>query len=502
MSDITSLYTPSEAWDELLKKRRNYVRPMAATWSGSHQELKATARYGSFWKRNGKAKIHVPLAADIASVSADMLFCERPRFSIYDDKTEKGESVKQSRLDEIIRKNGLYNKLHEAAELASAGGDVFLKINYDQNARDYPVLMVVSTEYALPEWRLGELVCVHFFTLIKQERDGTRYWRLYERYERGMVYSGVYQGDSGRLGTEEPGMLEELGLEAELKLPVDLIAAVQVFNMKPSRIRNSPDDNGRSDFEGQRDQLDALDEAMSSWLRDIRLGKARLLLPVEYLRKRSESMFAGDNKFTWEFDEDVETLVALNIANDKDMSITPSQFQIRSEQHAKTVETLIRNIISMAGYSPQSFGLDIVGSAQSGTALQIREKKSYTTRGKKINYWDAPLEHIMTALLQLDRAIYRTAGIHDSDRVQVEFPDVLTSDIGTVASAVSMLHNAQAASVETLVKMQHPEWSSRQVEDEVALVMKEYGVASPEAIVGAGDLHNPKIVQEDEDGES
>ena len=108
----------------------------------------------------------------------------------------------------------------------------------------------------------------------------------------------------------------------------------------------------------------------------------------------------------------------------------------------------------------------------------------------------------MTALLQLDRAIYRTAGIHDSDRVQVEFPDVLTSDIGTVASAVSMLHNAQAASVETLVKMQHPEWSSRQVEDEVALVMKEYGVASPEAIVGAGDLHNPKIVQEDEDGES
>ena len=321
MSDITSLYTPSEAWDELLKKRRNYVRPMAATWSGSHQELKATARYGSFWKRNGKAKIHVPLAADIASVSADMLFCERPRFSIYDDKTEKGESVKQSRLDEIIRKNGLYNKLHEAAELASAGGDVFLKINYDQNARDYPVLMVVSTEYALPEWRLGELVCVHFFTLIKQERDGTRYWRLYERYERGKIWSGVYQGDSGRLGTEVPGMLEELGLEEELTLPVDLIAAVQVFNMKPSRIRNSPDDNGRSDFEGQRDQLDALDEAMSSWLRDIRLGKARLLLPVEYLRKRPDGMFSGDNKYTWEFDEDVETLVALNIANDKDMSV-------------------------------------------------------------------------------------------------------------------------------------------------------------------------------------
>lgn len=492
MSDITSLYTPGEAWDELLKKRRYYVRPMAAVWSGDHQELRATARYGTFWKRNGKARIHVPLAADIASVSADMLFCERPRFTIYDDRTETNESAKQARLDEIVRKNGLYNKLHEAAEMASACGDVFLKISYDQDARDYPVMQVVPTADALPEWRLGELVCVHFFTLLRQERDGSRVWRLYERYERGAIFSAVYQGDSGSLGAEAPGMLGELGLEAELALPVDLIAAAQVFNMKPSRIRSSPDDNGRSDFEGQRDQMDALDEVMSSWLRDIRLGKARLLVPAEYLRKRSESMFAGENKFTWEFDEDVETLVALNIANDKDMGITASQFQIRAEEHAKTAETLIRNIISMAGYSPQSFGLDIMGTAQSGTALQIREKKSYTTRGKKINYWDAPLERILTAMLQLDRAIWHTPGIHDTDRVQVDFPDVLTSDIGTIASAVSMLHSAQAASVETLVKMQHPEWSTRQVTDEVNAVMREYGVADPSAIASAGELEAPE----------
>ena len=489
MSDITSLYTPSEAWDELLKKRRNYVRPMAATWSGSHQELKATARYGSFWKRNGKAKIHVPLAADIVSVSADMLFCERPRFTIYDDAAEKNESTKQNRLDEIVRKNGIFNKLHEAAELAAACGDVFLKINYDREARDYPVLAVVSTEDALPEWRLGELACVHFFTVIRREKDGTRVWRLYERYERGKILSAVYMGDSGSLGQEAAGMLEDLGLEAELALPVSLTAAVQVFNMKPSRVRDGSD-NGRSDFEGMRDQLDALDEAMSSWMRDIRLGKARMLVPAEYLRKRPESMFSGENKYTWEFDEDVETLVALNIANDRDMSITPSQFEIRAEQHAKTVETLIRNIISMCGYSPQTFGLDIVGSAESGTALQIREKKSYTTRGKKINYWDAPLEEILTAMLRLDRAIYRTAGIHDADRVQVEFPDVMTSDIGTVASAINMLHSAQAASVHTLVKMQHPEWSARQVQEETDMVMQEYGVASPDAIARAGDFES------------
>lgn len=283
-------------------------------------------------------------------------------------------------------------------------------------------------------------------------------------------------------------MLEELGLLPELRLPVDVMAAVQVFNMRPSRIHSGAD-TGRSDFEGQRDQLDALDEAMSSWMRDVRLAKARLLIPAEYLRRKPTSgMFAGEDKYTWEFDEDVETLVALNVMNDKNMEITASQFAIRSEEHSKTVETLIRNIVSTAGYSPQSFGLDIDGTAQSGTALHIREKKSYTTRGKKINYWDAPLEHILTAMLQLDRAIFHTPGIHDTDRVQVEFPDLLTTDISTVASAVNLLHTAQAASYETLVKMQHPEWSSKQIQDEVSLILEQYGVATPEAIPSAGDL--------------
>lgn len=486
MSDITSLYTPAEAWDELLKKRRLYVRKMFAAWSGDHAELRATAVSGSFWKRNGKAKIHVPLAADIASVSADMLFCERPRFTIYDDEKEKDESKKQNRLDAILRKNSIYNKLHEAAELASAGGDVFLKINYDQDARDYPVIDVVSTENALPEWRLGELMAVHFYTVIKREKEGSRIWRLYERYERGKIYSGVYCGDGSSLGAEDAGQLEDLGLEPELTLPVDMMAAIQVFNMKPSRVHWGVD-TGRSDFEGQRDQMDALDETMSSWLRDIRLTKARLIVPAEYLRRRSDAMFSGESKYTWEFDEDVETLVALDIANDKQMGITPSQFEIRAEQHAKTAETLIRNIISMAGYSPQSFGLDIQGTAQSGTALHIREKKSYTTRGKKANYWDAPLEHILTVLLQLDRAIYHTPDIHDADRVQVTFPDVLTSDIATVASAVNLLHTAQAASTETLVKMQHPEWSAKQIQEEVARCMAEYGVPTMKADPNAGD---------------
>lgn len=485
MNDITSLYTPQEAWDAILRKRRNYTRSMNAVWSGDHGELRATGRNCSFWKRNGKAKIHVPLAADIAAVSADMLFCERPRFSIFDEQIEDTESEKQNRLDEILRRNGTYNKLHEAAELAAAHGDVFLKISYDQASRSVPTLAVVPSQEAMPEWRMNELVCVHFFTVLRIFDDSTKVLRLYERYEPGRILAAVYRGDAGALGMEEPGALQTLGLEAETVLPIPMLAAAQIFNTRPSRVMAGPG-FGRSDFEGLRDMMDALDETMTSWLRDIRLAKARLLVPLEFLRQRPSEL--GDDKFTWEFDEDVETLVGLDIVNDKNMQITPSQFQIRADEHQKTADSLIRNIISMAGYSPQSFGLEISGSAESGTALHIREKKSYTTRGKKINYWDAPLEHILTVLLQLDRAIYGTPGIHETDRVQVDFPDVLTTDISTVAGAVNLLHAAQAASTETLVKMQHPEWSAKQIRDEVALILTEQGIADPSAIAKMGDL--------------
>jgi hypothetical protein len=36
---------------------------------------------------------------------------------------------------------------------------------------------------------------------------------------------------------------------------------------------------GRSDFSGLEISLDTLDEAHASWMRDIRLGKARLIVP-------------------------------------------------------------------------------------------------------------------------------------------------------------------------------------------------------------------------------
>lgn len=486
---MNDFLTPSEAWDELLGERRTYIRKHKATYSGLHSELAATAYTGSFWKRKGKAKIHVPLAADIAAASADVLFGNPPRCRIYDDDQETEEEDKQNRLDLILRANGFEGMIQEAAEAGAVIGDVYLKCNWDSKKLSVPSIRYVSGDEALPEYRLGKLVCVHFFTVIKTEIKTGRVWRMYERYEPGSIWSMVYCGDASSLGEEHPGKLADYGVDEYVPVPGGGMLAVHIPNMKPSRVRSQ--DYGRSEFEGMRDMLDSLDEAWSSWMRDIRLAKSRMIVPAEYLRKRegvdNGAMFS-DNRFSYEFDSDVEIYVALDIANDKNMTITPNQFAIRSAEHAATVESLIKNIISMCGYSPQTFGIDINGQASSGTALMIREKKTYQMRSKKLNYWSQPLESFLTAVLQLDAEIYHIPNVHPADRVIVDFPEAMSTDISTMASAVKMMHDAQAITTKTAIKMLHPDWEQGQIEEEAAQALLEFGIAEPSAIAEQGEL--------------
>ena len=77
-------------------------------------------------------------------------------------------------------------------------------------------------------------------------------------------------------------------------------------------------------------------------------------------------------EMAFDIDREVFTLFDLDPLTQKEVGITVSQFEIRTEQHKQTALELLNRIISSAGYSPQTFGLSISGSAESGTALNIR----------------------------------------------------------------------------------------------------------------------------------
>lgn len=492
--------TPQKAWIELRKYRDDYYRRYIAVYSGDRMEMSATSDHGMFWSRPGKAKVHVPVAADIAATSADLMFSEEPSFVCFHEDTEDNESEQQARLDELTALNNLHGKLNEACESDAVLGDVFLKLNYDTNKVQYPMLTVVQGDSAWAEYRLGMLGCVHFFSIVQTDTDSDVVIRLYERYEKGKITSGLFRGSTNDLGMAlSDATMAQLGIAPEAKPPVDEMLAVHIPNMRPNRrYRSSP--LGRSDLDGLRGLMDSLDETYSSWMRDIRLAKARLIVPAEYLRRKPADLFDGDRKFTYEFDEDVETLVALDINTmDGQAGITSSQFAIRSDEHAATCLNILKNIYSIAGYAPQSFGVDIEGLAQSGTALHIREKKSYNTRGKKQTYWKSPLEAIMTSMVHLDAVLFPQFGSHTDDIVKVKFADSMSNDLSTMSSALQMLNSAIAASTEVKVEMLHPDWSKKQVAEEVERIKAENGLAMPNPDAGLGDFHTEPRTDDEEE---
>ena len=462
--------TPEETWETRVEYREKYYRTHIASYSGDRIELNATSNEGMFWKRSSKCRMHVPVAADIAAISANLLFSEEPNFTCFDMATEDNESKQQHRLDELVALNNIHGKLNEAAESCAALGDVYLKLNYRKDEIDYPVLSIVPADAAWPEYLLGVLKGIHFFSVLKRDIHSGAVTRVYELYEPGKITMAIYEGDNENLGKDlGDEALRQYGFERQIIPPVKDMLAVHIPNIKPNRVFRDMN-MGRSDLDGLRDLMDSLDEAYSSWMRDIRLGKARTIVPAEYLKRKPQEMLDGlAQSASWEFDQDVETYVTIDMAdsNGNIPGITLQQFQIRSAEYSSTCAELMREIVSNAGYAPQTFGMDVVGMAQSGTALHIREKKSYDTRGKKQTYWKSPLEAIMSAMIHLDSVLWPDKGSDLDDEVKVRFADSAANDIYTMAGSVQLLNNANSASIQTRVQLLHPDWSMKQVAEEV-----------------------------------
>ena len=215
--------------------------------------------------------------------------------------------------------------------------------------------------------------------------------------------------------------------------------------------------------------MDAIDEAYTSWMRDVRLGKSRIIVPTEYLERRGRGRGAS-------FDIDAEIFTALEIdPNSETKGIEKVQFEIRDQQHRTTVMELIDRAVTAAGYSPQSFGINIEGRAESGTALKLRERKSFTTQGKKQRYWTPPLEEILEKLQILDTEIFNKQ--YTPMKPRVEWQDAVQQDVRESATVIESLHRAQAASLETKVRLLNPELSEEEVGDEVLKIATNFNLA-------------------------
>lgn len=444
----------------------------------------ATARF--WWGRPSldglqtQRKVHVPIAADLCQASADLIYSEAPSFTVDDPKT-------QARLAELVD-DGLLQALAEGAEEGAALSGHFLRVTWDlEVSPDRPFVTVVGADAALPEFRFGRLLGVTFWHVVR--RDGQQVWRHLERHELdgqgvGVVLHGLYLGTVSDLGlrvplTDDPATaaLAPQVIEDTISTGSPGLAVVFVPNQRPQRRwRSDPlgKDFGRSDLDGIEGLMDALDEAYSSWMRDIRLGKARLLVAESALTDLGPGRGAA-------FDTDREIFTPLQSPPTSTANATSlaqaEQFQIRHEEHRATCHELLERILSGAGYSPSTFGLDGQGAAATATEIRARQARSYLTRDRKLRILRPMLSELMHKLLAVDAAVFKSGII--PARPQVEFPDGVSESLLVLAQTAQALRVAEAASTDVLVRLLHAEWDDDQVDAEVQAILDEKAAALP-----------------------
>ncbi|MCZ7376537.1 phage capsid protein [Micromonospora sp. WMMC250] len=431
-------------------------------------------------QRDGR--LHVPLPADLAATSANLLFSEPPTL-------DHENAAVMERLEQLVE-DGLATLLLHAAEAGSALGDVYLRPVIDLDVHpDRAFLAAVHADGAIPTIRWGKLTEVTFWSTVHE--DGDQHLRLLEHHEvvngAGRIVYALHEGTRDKLGRPVP--LTEHNASAYLADLVDANSAqvtgltrldvVRVPNAGPQRLwRATPGLKylGRSDFDGNEQWFDALDDVWTSWMRDLRLARSRILVP-EYML---QSLGPGKGAI-WDADQEVFT--ALNaLPGQSGQGITASQFAIRHLEHKATADAIVETALRHAGLSSQTLGEE-GDVAVTATEVQARERQSFTTRGNRIGTWAPALADAIELLLELEyaRRVDLKGDRPEPARPNVEFGDSVSEAPETTARTLQLLSAAGAVSTETMVRMVHPDWDEPQVKAEVERIK---GDAPPVVEVG------------------
>ncbi|WP_222871944.1 hypothetical protein [Nonomuraea sp. PA05] len=433
-----------------------------------------------------RAKLHVPVASDIATMSSDLLFSEPPSITCENEQT-------QQRIDDMLPQ--LQATLLEGSEVGAALGGYYLRAVWDDSIAPHPWLACVHADAAVPEWRWGRLHAVTFWRVLDQPDTNTCLFHL-ERHEPGHILNGLYTGSIGNLGKQLAltDHAETANLRPSVETRLDRCTAVYVPNMRPQRQwRNFPAGAplGRSDFDGPTlGMMDSLDEVWTSWMRDIRLGKSRLIVPRSYL----QSLGRGQGAF---FDPDRELYEALDVLGGDDrMEISAQQFAIRYEEHRETAAELLAAILRATGYSAQSFGLS--GEvAITATEVAAKERRSLITKNRKGLYTIPELADGIEMLLELTAAMFPQQAV-EVEKPTITLADSVSPDLLQLAQTAELMRRAEAASDDTLVRLLHSDWDEDQVAEEVQKIADARPKPMEDPFALPGEMTGPEG-EEDQD---
>lgn len=509
LAEAFTLYSTCQLWWE------GDADKLAGAHGGASRSSNAggfMARVRRFFWGTGKdasqqpRQLHVPVAADIVQTAAHLLLPEPVAFRLA--KADKGANQQTAqRVDICLNSPQMHSAMLMAAETCSALGDVYGRIVWNRDLRDYAWIEFVDADQVIPEFRYGQLVALTVWNVVDENVEENRVLRHLERHEAGYkhldengvetqvfgrIYHGLYDGTAVSLGRRI-----ELSAHPETaKIPVNDeqyvdtgTARLTAFHLPNAGI--TPAFRGKSVLRhlGRSDigdpavigLMDQIDETYSSLARDVRLAKARLLVSEFLLDMKAPGKGAS-------FSTEQEVYEKVGGAPSASPVLEAHQFEIRVEPHLRTAEGFLRAILRRCGFSPYTFGLaDESGAAQTATEVDAKRDASTATHKARSGIWRGVLAEATRTLLEVDIAVFpETGATPPAEDLEVRWPPAARESVGTKATTLVALKASGSASLEWRVRYLNPDLDDTAVGEEIGRIEEDERKAAPVDPYGIG----------------
>lgn len=410
-----------------------------------------------------------PLAKRIAHGFADFLFADPVSLEVEDENA-------QEQVDLFRTENDLDHKLHRMERVIVSEGEAWWKLHTDPSIAQTPIFTWNSRRDVVPLFYGDRVLAVAFVTEKRREQEpddaptpGEQVWRHLELHTDGRVANVLYRGGAETLGVRvDLGSITETAMLAEeWRHGVPMLAG---------RLVNDLDDDdslGESEYTAVQPLLFALNEAATIAVENARLTGQDRVFVAGRLRQADGSFDASLQVF--EAETDGATLGDAGgsppvVAVEKHYDAEPLWMHIRE---------LVKTTLSRVGMVVQIVDSSEDGKAESGTAIRLRFlPTSLAAKGKRKEHEKHLPQIVARALMVVAKPTseggFGREGLA-TDPPAVEFGDPIPRDESAETKDRALAVTSQIMSRRQAIMDAHPDWTSAQVDDELAAIREDEG---------------------------
>ena len=368
----------------------------------------------------------------------DLVFSGPVEIKINDNEELNDRVQKAFASDE----NDIQEFLKRADMMESVGGTIMFKCNYDPTISEYPILEYYEVDKIDYMEKFGRIT--NMISVDDLYKNGNEYSLISQHTREGISYTLFNNGnevpmsDYYRDGEEPRGLVypkDENGNKG-------LGPILAVWKMRNHMSKEFFDMKlGASDYEGQIDSLQMLDEIYSRFINQIRATQPVLFMSEELMGFSTDDQ--GNSYVNKPKDLGVKVYELSGGLSNVDGKSIAAMFNRDVPdlkgvaELASSFEWVLRNMLTLMFIAPSTGNIDTekVGSNTTSSSLFKREQSTHLLRKSLIESWTTAIKNIV-------RLVCQWFDIIDSDgntipnsyadlSIDVKFPDVDMDDFGT-----------------------------------------------------------------------